>query len=116
MRRLLKEDLGCKPLRQLTAQRAKPVNAAKRLAICQTWKGQLESGDLDPRAIYWADGKLFRHGACPGNNQNLAIRVKRELAKADIPNNLIPRGEGKWKGGCSAMASSGLRWRGKRGA
>ena len=44
MRRLLKEDLGRKHLRNFIAKRAKPVNAANRLAICHTWKEQLESG------------------------------------------------------------------------
>ena len=99
MRRLLKEDLGRKPLRQLTAQRVKPVNAEKRLAICHTWKAQIEYGGIGPVEIYWADGKLPRLGACPGNNENLAIWAKKELEQAGLPNDLILRRQEKWKGG-----------------
>ena len=51
MRRLINEDLGRNPLRQLTAQRVKPANAEKRLAACHTWKAQIESGEIGPMEI-----------------------------------------------------------------
>lgn len=41
VRRLIKEDLGRKSLRQLTARRVKPVKADHRLSIFRTWKSQI---------------------------------------------------------------------------
>ena len=78
MGRALKEDFGPNGLRRLAAKRAKPVNTEKRLAICRKRQAQIAYGELGPMAIYWADGELFRLGACPGNSQNAAIWVKRE--------------------------------------
>ena len=112
-RRLLKEELDCKPLRQVKSQRVKPEAAQKRLDCCKAWLAQIESGELDPRKIYWTDEKLFRLGACPGGNQNLVIWVKKHLKKSELPNDLILREGGVWQGGCSVMVSLGLSYRGK---
>ena len=46
-RGIISEALELKPLRQVTAHRVKPANAAKRLEVCQLWDTQLRSGDLD---------------------------------------------------------------------
>ena len=113
MRWLLKEDLGCKALRQLTAQRAKPVNAQRRLGICRARKSQIESGEIGPMAIYWGGGEFPRLGECEENSQHVAIWAKQELGKADIPNSLILREQGRWQGGRCAMVSPGLIYRGK---
>ena len=64
-RRLLKEELDCKPTRQVKSKRVKPGAAQKRLECCRAWLAQIESGELDPRKIYWADENLLRLGACP---------------------------------------------------
>ena len=74
---------------------------------------QIESGELDPREIYRAGEKLFRSGACPGGNQNLAICVKKHLGKSELLNDLVLRDSGGWKGGCSVMVSPGLSYRGE---
>ena len=112
MRRITKEALGIKPLRQLAAQRAKKVNAEKRLAICHTWETQIASGEIDPMAIYWGDRKSPRLGACPGNNQYLAIWMKKELKKAAPHSDLILRGRGRRKGGRFVVISMRLTFRG----
>ena len=46
-RGIISGDIGRKPLRQVTAQRVNPVNAAKRLAGCHLWGSQFRSGDLE---------------------------------------------------------------------
>ena len=59
-RRRFKEELDCKPSRQMQARRMKPVAAHKRLGCRRAWRAQIESGELDPRGIYWAGEQLFR--------------------------------------------------------
>ena len=112
-RRIIREDLELKPLRQVTAQRVKPANAAKRLEACQLWDTQLRSGELDAEKIFFTDEKLFRLGACPGGNQNFVVYVHKETKKYDLPNELVLREDGQWQGGVSVMVCLGLSYRGK---
>ena len=46
VRAVLTEELDNRPLRKVTAQRAHPASAQKRLEICKIWGEQLESGIL----------------------------------------------------------------------
>ena len=66
IRTALKEDLDTRPLRQLTAQRAKPANAQERLDICKIRGDRPESGKLVVENISFTGEKLFRPGACSG--------------------------------------------------
>ena len=108
MKKIIKVDLKLKPFRMVKAQRVTPQKAAKRLAACEKWKAQIESGELDLKAVYWTDEKIFRLGALKGGNQNLVVYVKNDLKKSEVPNNLILRGDGVWQGGVHVMVSLGL--------
>lgn len=110
--RVLKEDLELKPLRKVTAQRVKESNKEKRLQMCKKWEEDIASGALDLTKVYWTDEKVFRLGACSGGNQNLVVWVKNTLKKAELPNDLILREDGKFQGGASVMVSLGLSYRG----
>ena len=112
-RRAILEDLQLKPIRQVTAQRVKPVNMAKRLEACQKWNDQIQPGELDVAKIYFTDEKLFRLGACAGGNQNFVVYVSRETKKSQVPDDLILREDGRWQGGVSVMVCLGLCHRGK---
>ena len=112
-RRIISDDIGYKPLRQVTAQRVKPANAAKRLEACQLWGSQFRSGDLDAGEIFFTGEKLFRLGACPGGSQNFVIYVHKETKKYDLPNELVLREDGPWQGGVSVMVCLWLSYRGK---
>ena len=59
-KKIIKVDLGLKPLRQVTAHRVTPPKAEKRLAARRKWKAQIESGELDLKAVFWTDEKIFR--------------------------------------------------------
>ena len=76
-RRAIEEDIMCKPPRQVTAHRAKPVSMTKRLEACQKWNDQIQSGELDVAKIYFADEELFRIGACHSGNQNFVVYANR---------------------------------------
>ena len=115
MRMILTDDLDSRPLRQVTAQRAKPANAQKRLEICKLWGEQLESGELDVEKIFFTDGKLFRLGACSGGNQNFVAYVRDGVNKHEAPNDIITREGGQWQGVVSVMVGLGLCFRGKGG-
>ena len=107
-RRAIKEDLKYETPRQVTAQRAKPVNMTNRLEACQKWYDQIQPGELGVAKIYFADAKHFRLGACAGGNQKFAAHVNREPKKSQAPDDIIPQEDGRWKGGVSAMVSLGL--------
>ena len=71
VRRIISEDLDLKPLRQITTQRVRPQNFAKRLEICKIWDEQIRNGSLDVEKIYFTDEKVFRLGACAGGEPKL---------------------------------------------
>ena len=97
----------------MTAQRAKPANMTKLLEACQKWNDRIQSGELDVAKIYFADDKLFRLGACPGGNRNFFVYLNMESKKSQMPDDLIPREDGRRQGGVSVMESLGLCHRGK---
>ena len=111
-REIIKKDLGMKPLTQVKAQRVTVDGRKKRLAQCEVWKAEIESGDLDLKSVYGADEKYFRLGATPGGNKKFVVYVKDTLKKREVPNNLILRGDGQWMGGVSVMVSLGLCYKG----
>ena len=108
----IKEEIDSKPMRQTKPQRAK-ADSQKRADFRRAWLAQIESGELDPRGIYWEGEKLFRLGARPGGDQNLAIWVKKQLGKSELPNDMILRGGVVSQGGCSATVSPVLSYNGK---
>ena len=112
-RRILINDLDIRPLRQVTAQRIKPANTAKRLELCRIWDEGFRSGSLGAEKIFFTEEKVFRTGACPGGNRNFAAYVKKGLGKSEAPNNLILREGGMWQGGVGVMVCLGLSFRGK---
>ena len=73
MWRLLKEEFGRNPLRQLTAQRPNPVSAEKRVAICRARGAKIESWRDRPDGDILGRGGIDPPRGCPGNNQNLPI-------------------------------------------
>ena len=113
MRTVLTQGLDTRPLRQVATMRAQPANAKKRLDICKIWGEQLESGEIDVEKIFFTDEKLFRLGSRSGGHRNFVAYVRNGVEKPDAPNDIIPRGEGKWHGGVIVMVALCLSFRGK---
>ena len=111
-RNILKRDLDLKPLKKTTSHRVTQRNKTKRMEACQTWDADIASGALDLTKVFFTDEEIFRLGACAGGNQNLVVWVSSNLKKADLPNDLILREDGKWQGGARAMVSLGMCYRG----
>ena len=102
-----------KPLRPTTARRAREANVAKRLQLRQKWDEEMRGGSLGAEQIRWAGEALFCDDASIGRAQNLAIRVENPSKKSDLPNDLIIREGGNFRGGASVMIPFGLPFRGK---
>ena len=66
MRMVLTEDLDTRPLRKVTAQRAQPDNAQKRLGTCKIRDEKLDSGELGVEKIFFTEEMSLRLGACSG--------------------------------------------------
>ena len=64
-RRVFNGGIGCKPLRQMAAQGAKPEASQNRLRFCRGRSGQIESGEPGSREFYRAVDMLFRLGLFP---------------------------------------------------
>ena len=75
--RILKVELGRKPLRRAKSKRAGPEAAQRRLDCCRAWMSQIESGEIDPWGMYWADEKLFRLGRGGGGRVGCVGRPGR---------------------------------------
>ena len=114
VRRIIKEDLEPKTYRTVKVQKLKESNQKKRPAACECWLGQMASGALNPKNIFFTDEKMFTFGAdATKSTQNARVQVLKSLRKEDVPADFLVRGHGTQQGGLRCMANAGASYWGK---
>ena len=78
----------------------------------QKLDGDIETATLDLTKAYWTDEKVSRLRAFSGSNRNLVAWLRKALKKAELPNDLIMRDDGKRGFGANVMVSVGVSYRG----
>ena len=74
---------------KVRSQRVANAAARKRLEMCTKWKEEIESGQLDPKKVFFAGEKLFRIGTLhSGSNHNYVVYVS--LSKNAAPDGGAP--------------------------
>ena len=95
----MKDDLELKTYKTIKAQRLVKRKIEDRLATRQDFLGEIESGELAPKNIFFADEKMFVWGSdSTKGGQNYRARVRRSAPKQEIPTGSLARGQGASKG------------------